>query len=431
MNHRRLRIAAIADSPRKRRAVWALLAVALALRLAAVEWALGRGAGHQLADTEMYSAYADALSRRLTFEFNGDGALRTPGYPAFLALLGKLSGGESLRMVLTVQAVLSTLSCWLVYDIALRMGRGGATGAQNQSSEIGFAALACNVFDPYSIVQATLALTETLYTFLQLACLALGCRLLDAAPWRNAALVGWGIGVSAGLAVLVRPSALLLALLAWLVWVGYSRHRPRKIVAILVACVGFFLVLSPWWIRNWQRYGVFVPTTLNVGESLYDGLNPSATGGSDMAFTRTPATAGMNEMQRDRYWWSQAIAFARENPGRAVELAAIKFARFWSPWPNESRFRSPAVVLATALATVPVWVLAMVGLWRNRRQTAFVWVCLLPAAYFCALHLAFVSSVRYRIPVEPFLTIAAGAGLAWVTQWLGWSQRWEQNDRSI
>ncbi len=99
------------------------------------------------------------------------------------------------------------------------------------------------------------------------------------------------------------------------------------------------------------RYRPFVPTTLQVGASLYDGLNPKATGASNMeefvprftaAEERRAAAAGGNrqeplELRLDRRMRDAALAWAWANPGRALQLAGVKFLRMWNVWPNEPR----------------------------------------------------------------------------------------------
>jgi hypothetical protein len=57
---------------------------------------------------------------------------------------------------------------------------------------------------------------------------------------------------------------------------------------------------------------------------------------------------------------------------------------------------------------LPVLVLILAGLWDRRRDRR-AWVLLAgPLLYFCALHLVFASSMRYRIPGEiPALGLAA------------------------
>ena len=90
--------------------------------------------------------------------------------------------------------------------------------------------------------------------------------------------------------------------------------------------------MSPWWIRNYQVAGQFVPTTLQVGASLYDGLNPQATGASDMRFTTEyhrvqkldDAAAGRSsdgfEVRLDRRLRDDAWAWARTHPGESLGL---------------------------------------------------------------------------------------------------------------
>jgi hypothetical protein len=172
--------------------------------------------------------------------------------------------------------------------------------------------------------------------------------------------------------------------------------------------------MAPWWIRNARIYGRFVPTALWLGASLYDGVSPRATGASDMIpFLRDPEIWPLDEQDQDAKLTRRAIAFARDEPGRVLELALIKMGRYWSPWPNAAEFRSWGLAIAGAIVEVPILALMTLGLWDRRRDPR-AWVLLAgPILYFCALHAVFASSMRYRIPGEmPALGLTAIGCLA-------------------
>jgi hypothetical protein len=188
------------------------------------------------------------------------------------------------------------------------------------------------------------------------------------------------------------------------------------------------LTMSPWWIHNYAVAGRFVPTSLQVGASLYDGLNPAATGASDMRFVprfvqeqRTADAAddtpldGIFEDRLDRRMRDASISWALQNPKRVLELAGIKLARMWNLWPNAAEFRSSTLRLALAATYGPVILLALVGAWRfARRGWPFV-LCWLPAIYFTCLHVIFVSSIRYRQPAMlPLIVLAAAAIIGFI-----------------
>ena len=224
--------------------------------------------------------------------------------------------------------------------------------------------------------------------------------------------IALGVGAASGAAILVRPSWALFVPIMLVVWIiaamaGRARLWPVLRDGGLIA-LGLVVVMSPWWVRNASIYGRFIPTALWTGASLYDGLNPTATGASDMRFLEEPEIWPLDELDQDAELTRRAVAFARERPGRAVELAVVKLGRFWSPWPNAEGFRSPALAVASAMVVVPVLACVAVGLWR-RRGDARGWVLLAgPLVYFCALHLVFASSMRYRIPAEvPAMGLAA------------------------
>jgi 4-amino-4-deoxy-L-arabinose transferase-like glycosyltransferase len=250
------------------------------------------------------------------------------------------------------------------------------------------------------------------------------------APTRPAA-IGWAAsgGLAAALATLMRPSWLLFVPFAGVIGlvVGGEFRKHALVTGIMLLTLA--LGMSPWWVRNYRLAGRFVPTTLQVGASLYDGLNPAATGASDMRFvprfiaeqraadTRNPAPAGLFEDRLDRGLRDAALAWARANPQRVLELAATKFARMWSPLPNAGEFQSLWLRVALAATYTPVLALALVGAWRYFGRGWPVWLCLLPACYFTALHVIFVSSIRYRQPAMlPLIVLAAAVLAHWRTK---------------
>lgn len=189
---------------------------------------------------------------------------------------------------------------------------------------------------------------------------------------------------------------------------------------------GLLLVLAPWTIRNWQIFHRLIPTSLQVGASLYDGLNPQASGGSDMRFVerftgqmkaedvQKPPDQSEDafEVRLDHRMRNVALEWAGENPGRVLQLAAIKFVRTWTPWPNEPSFRRWFVAVPVAVSFVTVMALAVVGTWKNRSICKSIAIFWLPALYIALLHLVFVGSIRYRQPAMLALAVPAGAALA-------------------
>jgi len=404
-----------------------LLEWSLGLRVLAadlVQWyAQSKGALCVFPDTTIYWLLAGTIRDGRPFEILDWGeiprfALRTPGYPAFLAGCRLLLGDRPLGARL-VQAVLGMFSVWLVFRLARRFEPdfGPKPGSQPKTSfersgwTIALVAAALAAFHPYLIVTSALLLTEAV--FLPLMLLGL-CAL--AALWSRdelsggkGTLVALGGGLAWGYAVLVRPSWALFvpcALGAWILASAGRRRTSARGSALIV--LGLVIAMAPWWVRNQRLYGRFVPTALWSGASLYDGLNPRATGASDMSFMNDPELWPLDEETQDAVLRSRAWAFVRDQPGRALWLTVVKFARYWSPWPNADAFRSVPVALASASFTIPLFVLLIVGVWTCRRDPRALVVLAGPLLYFCLLHLAFASSMRYRIPAEmPALPLAA------------------------
>jgi 4-amino-4-deoxy-L-arabinose transferase-like glycosyltransferase len=362
-------------------------------------------------DTNIYWHLAGTIRANAPFVVDQFGvahfALRTPGYPLFLAACQLVFGATNTLGPRLVQAALGAACVPMVFGLTRRVW------PRNRWAALVAAALAA--FEPYWAATSALLLSEAVFVPLMLAML-----------WGLAALwppggqpgtagqgppYGFVAGVAAGAAILVKPSWALAPFALIGVWLAATRTRNSVRLAAVVA-IALVATLSPWIVRNARVLGRFVPTALWAGASLYDGLNPSADGSSDMRFLARPEFRNLDEVEQDRALRDSALAFARSNPGRAASLAVVKAGRFWSPWPNASEFRATWTNLASAAVTLPVFSLLAIGVWDRRRDLRALALLAGPLAYFLALHLIFVSSIRYRIPAMVPAFGLVGAGFA-------------------
>jgi 4-amino-4-deoxy-L-arabinose transferase-like glycosyltransferase len=323
-------------------------------------------------------------------------AYRTPGYPAFVAAFG-----ASPLAVRIAQVVVDTSTVLAVYLIARQLSGGGA---------LALIAAALTAFNPFLIYFSGLLLSETLFT----ATLAWAVWLLLRRRWLPGAIVML-------LAVLVRPSAILLGPL--LAMVAALANPPsdaayrllptirRAVAAGAVVAVVTIVGLLPWAWRNYRVLGSWVWTTTNSGVTLYDGFHDGATGASDQRFlAQMPQLRSMNEVERSAYLQHAARQWINDHRAELPQLTAAKIARTWSPVPLSAEFARRTYAIVSGLYAVPLYLLVVIGLFSRRLSGSAKLLLVTPAIYFTIVHALSVGSLRYRVPVEPELAIIAGAG---------------------
>ncbi|MDO5581740.1 MAG: phospholipid carrier-dependent glycosyltransferase [Planctomycetia bacterium] len=342
---------------------------------------------------------------------------RMPGYPALLVPLFRI-GGENppvlaarcLNCLFGVCTV--ALTGWLAYLLF-----------QNQIIAL-LAAFAAAV-EPFSVVQSVLILAEEPFVSAMLMQIILFVLFIKNFQERFA---GYALffGLFSAWTVYFRPSWYYFPvfLFCWGLLFLFAQKRffsslIRYGAFFLLAGIVFCLCLSPWWIRNYRLSGQFIPTTLQMGASLYDGLSPQATGSSNMefidAFRREEELSGSDsrepfEVRLDRRLKKASLDWSRENPGQVVWLAGIKFFRLWNPVPNEPAFSSFKIRIILFFTSVPLMILGIAGFISTLKKGTIYGVLWLPAVYLTGLHVIFVSSVRYRMPAMYGFMIAA----AWI-----------------
>lgn len=406
------------------RAVWLLLLLALTLRIVAavVVDQHVRNAGRTFlieGDANGYWELGQKIATGQPYEIHVPPRkiLRTPGFPLFLAVSIRIFGNSVLAASL-VMASVGTATCWLTWLLAKRLF----------CDRIALITLAIVTVSPLQIGSSIQILSEGLFSFWIMVSLLslqhLGKVAANSTETRflTATLVA---GLVIGLGTLVRPGWLLWAVFclpAVILAPGISSNRRLK--AIVVIPFGCWLALVPWAWRNYEATGYWVHTSLWSGPSLYDGLHMGATGASDMTFVDQDGVyQRLSEYEANEHYKALAVQFALKNPWRAVELAFLKAGRYLSPTLNASGFTGGPMAIFCLAWYGLFTIFAGDGVWSHRTHRAGVFLLAGPFLQFLLVHMVFVGSIRYRLPVEFPLTILAAAGIDHMIRRRGLSAR--------
>ncbi|MEX0793384.1 MAG: hypothetical protein WD045_09630 [Pirellulaceae bacterium] len=407
---------------------WGIFCLALVLRLAAGFWWQGRLNDEErffYGDSLSYEVLARQIAQGKDYAYGTAYVARTPGYPLLLSPFYLADEhppviwlrGVSVLLGMVALTGVGLIATWLFSPLAGR-----------------WASFLVAVY-PGALGLSVFVLSEGPFCGLMLAYLTAAALAWRSERWQGQVFWGFVAGAVFGVTVLFRPSWLLFPGFALVLGLMMHTHRRRQLLLFGLTLVGGSLVMMPWWVRNYRVVGEFVPTTLQVGPSLYDGISPTATGASDMRFVapweqrlREEDAAAEQppiktfESRFNRRLRDEAVAWAVENPARVVELAWVKLLRYWSPFPNDENLGGGLVRWGIAAGFLPLVILGLGGAIRYSRrglEYALLWY---PLLYFGLLHMIFVSSIRYRQPAMLALAVLAGAILAEVvSRW--WPDR--------
>jgi 4-amino-4-deoxy-L-arabinose transferase-like glycosyltransferase len=213
------------------------------------------------------------------------------------------------------------------------------------------------------------------------------------------------IGAYSGLAALVNP-ALLPALLAVLGWAAWQTRRTSRYSPLLGLLVGL-LVFAPWPLRNAHTLGAFIPFRSTVGFELWIGNHAGATGFLDESqfpiFNHWEydqyAAKGEVAYMRDKS--ALAKAYIRAHPAEFLQLTTLRIIRFWTG----TGTKEGSVIFA--IHAVLTTGLGAMGLRRllQRRRLSLAALFLLPLMLFPLPYYITHAEFRYRLVVDPLLTI--------------------------
>lgn len=354
-------------------------------------------------DESRFLESAQHLAATGRFTSSGSHAWEMPGTAVFQAPFFIVFGPHPLLAIRVAQAFLLLVQALLAGWIALQLFGNRRSAA--------VAATAFSLY-PFFIFFQGLALSEMLFNLLLVAAMASlllwAKRGMNVDRWFALGCVAFAAATYVKASLTVLPPFLFAAIV---VCAGSGIARALRV--FILAFLFYAACLSPWWIRNYAVLETFVPFTTSASQNLYLGNNPSNEGaGADWATGADAKTVQRmldlpDEVARQRAFTSAAIAHIASDPVAFLKRAALKFIRFWNVVPNAQDFRTPLFAVVSAASFGPVLLLAIVcaafGYAPQRMLIPFYLLFL----FFTLLHVITIASLRYRLPLDPFLIILA------------------------
>jgi 4-amino-4-deoxy-L-arabinose transferase-like glycosyltransferase len=353
---------------------------------------------------------------------DGSPAVRyPPGYPLILAGLIKFAQGSGLRepvVLRTFVALVATVTPMLVYGITAAVFEQG----------VAFVAAVLWAVYPFYLWLTKQPNSEIPFILFFFLAVYLFVRSMDF--HRFAAWPGFAVGVSVGIASLVRPIALALsgALLLALWFCGRVwTKRQRRLFSVLLL-FGNVLVVLPWELWAYEKTGHWVLLSTGGPPSIIDGLT-FALKERDNGTTLSVSPEVRNLMQavKDQSGQLQstsAIATflakkSKSEPFAVLELILLKARRAWYANDSQSLERWIALLQAPYLLLAAVGAVVATKLGLGQRRLTLV--VLLVTGYFWIMTIAALPVLRYMVAamglLMPFVSLALVVAGKFLYQW--------------
>ena len=396
---------------------------------------------------------------------------RTPGYPIFL--ISGLALGRLELVTIALQIILSCLTVFLVYQIALKLF---------ERVDVAILAAALYTLEPLSIVYTSLMMTETLFAFLVMLAIYFLVRYLANAKLKY--FCAAAIVLSA--AAYVRPVAYFLPTIIVIGMLAISVVRKEVNWKLLIhICVFLLISMAPilaWQARNSVVAGYsgfsaqrdeFLSALGQAVAARSQGISVieqekrsgwSFWSGPERYYAQHPEDRWLDEADLHRRRGNEGLRLIMENPWNylvihargAMLMAGLTGFGAWlnlfkvrnPDSPFYAGLRSPSFLgfmpaLAAAKKTVfwgnlflgiallIYWLLAFYALtFRKVRSEVGLILAVLMGAYFLLAPAAWPDS-RYRHPVMPIVCVLAGYGLHVVVSKIRWRKHVEPSPQAV
>lgn len=319
----------------------------------------------------------------------------TPVYPLFLAGILKICGYGlgGIQAVRVVQAAISCLSILFVFLISKEIfGQRVAL----------LSAFLVSFYIP-NVTTTGYLLTETLFVTLLYLLIYISIKFSGSPSFIKFSILGIVLAVT----TLCRPTIAMFPALLCVYLILYRKYNLIKLIKYnAVLAFSFLLILTPWWIRNYNEYGKFIPLSASSGNPMLQGTY--------IQYKQTPEEAvvydlGKNALETDKIEVKIAKTrivngFKKNFWGYLKWYTLDKTGLFWvSPFYWKSVWN---INYYMVLAYHWILLTGFVGIFillLNRFYKAILLIS--TVVYFNIVHCLYMTFDRYAFPLMPILAI--------------------------
>ena len=336
----------------------------------------------------------------------GPTAFIAPVYPILIATVFRLFGIETLSsqiVIIATQILISLLTIWLMMRVARQL----------------FGARTANLAGIFWACSLPLVWLPTIFWETSLSIILLtGIFPLALHCIRKPSVGLWiCIGAYCGATGLVNPALIpaLSAVALWTTYRTYSTVRSASVLALVTACI----IFAPWPIRNARIFHAFIPTRTTVGFELWMGNHPGASGYLEEPLfpmynaRELAAYESMGEVAYTSNKTKMAMLSIHQHPAQFYRLTLLRILRFWLGTGTQG---GSLLFPLHAITTTSFGAAGLYLLLRRRRFDEAM-LFLLPLVVFPLPYYITHAEFRYRVIIDPFLTILSAYGLIQLLQY--------------
>ena len=280
----------------------------------------------------------------------------------------------------------------------------------------------------YFIYYAGCLMTEPFYMVAIMGMFALVISIVKPVKineWHNWSKYAW-LGLLLGCIILLRQLFLIVIpfVAIWILWTQ-GREKGWATIFRLALSAGVVLVMIlPFTIFNYQRFGRLVLLNTNSGYAFFFGNNPIYGTKFVPILTEDMGTYqqlipkelnGLDEAALDQELLKRGMQFVFDDPGRYILLSLSRIPVYFQFWPssdsgmisNISRVASFGIFLPFMIFGIILAII--IGAFRSFSNVE--WLLLLFIIVYSGIHIFSWALVRYRLPVDAIALIFAALAI--------------------